>query len=388
MDFKNLLNESNDNLVKHRRNLHSIPEIGFEEESTSKYIQNELKKLNIPYKAGYGKTGVVGVIKGGLGEGRSIMIRADIDGLPLTEETQLDFASKNGCMHACGHDGHISILLETARIIESLKDTFKGEVILCFQPAEEIVQGAMAMINDGLFDDYKPERVIGLHIWNQLKSGFIGVNDTVVFASADAFSLEVRGRGGHGALPHLNVDPIVAASQIITNAQTVISREVSPQDPGVLTFGKIESGTASNIIPDTVSIQGTIRAYSPKVREQIFSSLKRISSLSAEAMRTKADTEIMFGTPPVINESEVAQWVRDQSSKVIDKSLIGQVDPVSVGDDVAEFINRIPGVYFLLGAKIGDGKFSHHNSKFDFDEKAMINGVKVFLSCTIDFLDS
>jgi amidohydrolase len=388
MDFKNLLNESNDNLVKHRRNLHSIPEIGFEEESTSKYIQNELKKLNIPYKAGYGKTGVVGVIKGGLGEGRSIMIRADIDGLPLTEETQLDFASKNGCMHACGHDGHISILLETAKIIESLKDTFKGEVILCFQPAEEIVQGAMAMINDGLFDDYKPERVIGLHIWNQLKSGFIGVNDTVVFASADAFSLEVRGRGGHGALPHLNVDPIVAASQIITNAQTVISREVSPQDPGVLTFGKIESGTASNIIPDTVSIQGTIRAYSPKVREQIFSSLKRISSLSAEAMRTKADTEIMFGTPPVINESEVAQWVRDQSSKVIDKSLIGQVDPVSVGDDVAEFINRIPGVYFLLGAKIGDGKFSHHNSKFDFDEKAMINGVKVFLSCTIDFLDS
>ena len=388
MDFKNLLNESNDNLVKHRRNLHSIPEIGFEEESTSKYIQNELKKLNIPYKAGYGKTGVVGVIKGGLGEGRSIMIRADIDGLPLTEETQLDFASQNGCMHACGHDGHISILLETARIIESLKDTFKGEVILCFQPAEEIVQGAMAMINDGLFDDYKPERVIGLHIWNQLKSGFIGVNDTVVFASADAFSLEVRGRGGHGALPHLNVDPIVAASQIITNAQTVISREVSPQDPGVLTFGKIESGTASNIIPDTVSIQGTIRAYSPKVREQIFSSLKRISSLSAEAMRTKADTEIMFGTPPVINESEVAQWVRDQSSKVIDKSLIGQVDPVSVGDDVAEFINRIPGVYFLLGAKIGDGKFPHHNSKFDFDEKAMINGVKVFLSCTIDFLDS
>ena len=388
MDFKNLLNESNDNLIKHRRNLHSIPEIGFEEESTSKYIQNELKKLNIPYKAGYGKTGVVGVIKGGLGEGRSIMIRADIDGLPLTEETQLDFASKNGCMHACGHDGHISILLETARIIESLKETFKGEVILCFQPAEEIVQGAMAMINDGLFDDYKPERVIGLHIWNQLESGFVGVNDTVVFASADAFSLEVRGRGGHGALPHLNVDPIVAASQIITNAQTVISREVSPQDPGVLTFGKIESGTASNIIPDTVSIQGTIRAYSPKVREQIFSSLKRISSLSAEAMRTKAETEIMFGTPPVINESEVAQWVRDQSSKVIDKSLIGQVDPVSVGDDVAEFINRIPGVYFLLGAKIGDGKFPPHNSKFDFDEKAMINGVKVFLSCTIDFLDS
>ncbi len=301
MGFNNLLNESNDNLVKHRRNLHSIPEIGFEEENTSKYIQNELKKLNIPYKAGYGKTGVVGVIKGGLGEGRSIMIRADIDGLPLTEETQLDFASKNGCMHACGHDGHISILLETARIIESLKDTFKGEVILCFQPAEEIVQGAMAMINDGLFDDYKPERVIGLHIWNQLESGFIGVNDTVVFASADAFSLEVRGRGGHGALPHLNVDPIVAASQIITNAQTVISREVSPQDPGVLTFGKIESGTASNIIPDKVSIQGTIRAYSPKVREQIFSSLKRISSLSAEAMRAKADTEIMFGTPPVIN---------------------------------------------------------------------------------------
>ncbi len=177
MDIKKLLSESNTNLVNHRRVLHSMPELGFEENKTSQYIQDELKKLGIPIDTKYGKTGVVGTIKGGLGEGRSIMIRADIDGLPITEETELDFASKNGCMHACGHDGHISILLETARILQSVKDSIKGEIILCFQPAEEIVQGALAMIDDGLFDDYHPERVLGLHIWNQLPSGFVGVND-------------------------------------------------------------------------------------------------------------------------------------------------------------------------------------------------------------------
>ena len=188
MDFKKLLNNAENNLVNHRRILHSIPELGFEEHKTSKYIQDELNKLGIPFKTNYGKTGVVGVIKGGLGEGRSIMIRADIDGLPLTEETELDFASKNGAMHACGHDGHISILLETARILQSLKDSIKGEIILCFQPAEEIVQGALAMIDDGLFEDYHPERVLGLHIWNQLPSGFVGVNDSAVFASADEVS--------------------------------------------------------------------------------------------------------------------------------------------------------------------------------------------------------
>ena len=387
MDIKKLLSESNTNLVNHRRVLHSMPELGFEENKTSQYIQDELKKLGIPIDTKYGKTGVVGTIKGGLGEGRSIMIRADIDGLPITEETELDFASKNGCMHACGHDGHISILLETARILQSVKDSIKGEIILCFQPAEEIVQGALAMIDDGLFDDYHPERVLGLHIWNQLPSGFVGVNDSAVFASADAFSLEVKGRGGHGALPHLNVDPIVAASQIIANAQTIVSREISPQDPGVLTFGKIESGSAPNIIPDSVSIEGTIRAYSQDVRERIYSSLERISKLSAESMRSSATTEIMYGAGPVVNEQEVASWVRDKAREVLDDSLVGPTEPVSVGDDMAEFLQRIPGVYFLLGASVGN-KYPHHNSRFDFDEKAMINGVKVFISCTLDFLNN
>ena len=156
MDFKKLLSESNKNLVMHRRKLHAMPELGFKETKTSKYIQDQLTKIGISISTKYGKTGVVGVIKGGLGAGRSIMIRADIDGLPLTEETELDFTSKNGAMHACGHDGHISILLETARILQSLKDSIRGEIILCFQPAEEIVQGALAMIDDGLFEDYHP----------------------------------------------------------------------------------------------------------------------------------------------------------------------------------------------------------------------------------------
>jgi amidohydrolase len=387
MDFKKLLNESDKNLVNHRRKLHAMPELGFEENKTSDYIQNELKKLGIPFKTGYGKTGIIGVITGGLGEGRSMMIRADIDGLPLDEETDLEFASKNGCMHACGHDGHISILLETARVLQSLKDSFKGEVLLCFQPAEEIVQGALAMIDDGLLKDYHPDRVIGLHIWNQLPSGYVGVNDSVVFASADAFLLEVKGRGGHGALPHLNIDPIVAASQIIANAQTIVSREIAPSDTGVLTFGKFESGSAPNIIPDKVKIEGTIRAYTQDVREKIFSSLQRISKLGAESMRSTANTEIMYGTGPVINEPEVASWVRDKSKDVIDNSLVGITEPVSVGDDMAEFLNRIPGVYFLLGASVGN-KYPHHNTRFDFDEKAMINGVNVFLSCTLDFLDN
>ena len=166
-----------------------------------------------------------------------------------------------------------------------------------------------------------------------------------------------------------------------------MSREISPQDPGVLTFGKIESGFAPNIIPDSVSIEGTIRAYSQEVRERIYSSLERISKLGAESMRSTATTEIMYGAGPVVNEQEVASWVRDKAREVLDPSLVGPTEPVSVGDDMAEFLQRIPGVYFLLGASVGN-KYPHHNTRFDFDEKAIINGVKVFLSCTLDFLNN
>ena len=378
-------------IIKTRRQFHAIPELGFEENETSAAIADRLIAAGLEVETGIGKTGLVGVLEGAK-PGRTLMIRADIDGLPITELTGLDFASTNGRMHACGHDGHITMAITAAEILSEIKDQLAGTVIFVFQPAEEVVMGALAMIDDGLFERYPADRVLGTHLWNQIPTGIIGVNRSTVFASADQFRLTVHGKGGHGAMPHMAIDPVAAIAEIITTSQTVVSREVPPNEMGVLTFGQIHGGSAPNVIADNVTVEGTVRAYTSDTRLQIMQSLERISSTVATAMRASSTFERIHGAPPVINDPEVASWVTRHASLVVGEGNAKEWEPVSVGDDMAEFNDRVPGVYFLLGAAHDNATVAsreiegHHNARFDWNEDCLSLGVEVFVRSAVDFL--
>ncbi len=378
-------------IIETRRHFHGIPELGFEENETAKSIADRLSVAGLEVETGIGKTGVVAVLRGSK-DGPTLMIRADIDGLPVDELTGLEFASTSGRMHACGHDGHITMAVVAAEILAGIKDQLAGTLIFVFQPAEEVVQGALAMIDDGLFEKYPADRVIGTHLWNQIPTGIIGVNRATVFASADQFRLTVHGKGGHGAMPHKTIDPVAAIAEIISTAQTIVSREVPPNDMGVLTFGQIHGGSAPNVIADSVVVEGTVRAYTPETRVQIMESLERIASNVASAMRASTSFERIHGAPPVINDPEVANWVTQQASLVVGEGNAREWEPVSVGDDMAEFNNRVPGVYFLLGAAHDDATVAeraiegHHNAKFDWSEDCLPLGVEVFVRSAVDYL--
>ena len=378
-------------IIETRRQFHVIPELGFEENETAQAIADRLIAAGLEVETGIGKTGLVGVLKGAK-PGPTLMIRADIDGLPVDELTGLEFASTNGRMHACGHDGHITMAITAAEILAGLKDQLAGTLIFVFQPAEEVVMGALAMIDDGLFEKYPADRVIGTHLWNQIPTGTIGVNRATVFASADQFRLTVHGKGGHGAMPHTTIDPVAAIAEIISTAQTVVSREVPPNDMGVLTFGQIHGGSAPNVIADSVTVEGTVRAYTAETRILIMQALERIASNVAAAMRASTSFERIHGAPPVINDPEVAAWVTQQASLVVGEGNAKEWEPVSVGDDMAEFNDRIPGVYFLLGAAHDDARVAergiegHHNAKFDWNEDCLPLGVEVFVRSAVDYL--
>lgn len=378
-------------LVSTRRNFHLIPELGFEENETAAAIAGRLRSAGLEVETGIGKTGVIGLLRGGK-DGPTLMIRADIDGLPIDERTGLEFASVNGRMHACGHDGHISMVLVAAEILSHFRKRLIGNVVFAFQPAEEIVQGALAMIADGLFEKYPADRVIGTHLWNQIPTGIVGVNRATVFASADQFRLVVTGKGGHGAMPHMAIDPVTAMSEIIGVAQTVVSREVSPNDMGVLTFGQIHGGSAPNVIADSVTVEGTVRAYTAQTRIDIMEALKRISSNVAGAMRASTAFERIHGAPPVINDPEVANWITQQASIVVGEGNAREWAPVSVGDDMAEFNDRVPGTYFLLGAAHDAATVAakdvqgHHNARFDWNEDCLPIGTELFVRSALDYL--
>ncbi len=378
-------------MIATRRHFHTFPELKFQENETAKEIAKRLRSADLEVETGIGQTGLVGVLKGAK-DGPTLMIRADIDGLPVDELTGLNFASTNGQMHACGHDGHITMAITAAEILAGIKDRLAGTVIFVFQPAEEVVQGAIAMIDDGLFEKYPADRVIGTHLWNQIPTGIIGVNRATVFASADQFRLIVTGKGGHGAMPHMTIDPVAAMAQIITTAQTIVSREIPPNEMGVLTFGQIHGGTAPNVIADSVTVEGTVRAYTVETRTRITESLERIATNVAAAMRATISLERMHGTPPVINDPEVASWVTRQASMVVGEGNARELEPVSVGDDMAEFINRVPGTYFLLGAAHDDDTVAersiegHHNARFDWNEDCLPIGTEVFVRTAVDFL--
>ncbi len=381
-EISRLVGKRLDDIVSTRRYLHARPETGFEEAETSAYIASRLRAAGLEVHDGLGKTGIVATLKGGK-PGRTLAIRADIDGLPVKELTGLDFASTNGRMHACGHDGHITMALTAAEILAANANQIAGNVSFIFQPAEEIVSGALAMIDDGAMEIANADIVIGTHLWNQMPMGYVGVNQATVFAAADLFKINVRGHGGHGAMPHLTVDPVVAAANIINACQTVVAREISPQAMGVVTFGSVHGGSAGNVIADEIEVHGTIRAYTPENYRIISDAMPRIVSNVASALRCEATYTRLSGSPAVINTPQVANWVTGLAMQTVGEDSVGEYEPISVGDDMAEFMNRVPGTYFILGAS-KNGTEGHHNAKFDFDEACLPIGTEIFVRAVLD----
>ena len=389
-DLKAAIERRRDRLVELRRHFHQHPEISLEEHETAASIARHLRQSGLEVREMVDGTAVAGLIRGGAGEGKTLLVRADIDALPVTEETDVPFKSLvPGKMHACGHDSHIAIALTLADILMERRDQLRGNIKFAFQPAEERIGGAGPMIAEGVMREPDVDAVIGLHIWSPTPVGNVIVQPGPFFAAADAIHLRVVGRGGHGAMPHLNVDPIVAASEIVVAIQTLISREVSPFHPAVVTFGKISGGTAFNIVADAVDLHGTVRTYDADDREFLLRRIGEVASGVASSLRASVEYEVERGCPACVNDTDVAALVRRAAIATVGAEHVPDGDQrQSVSDDMALFLEAAPGCYFLLGAGNPEKGITapHHSARFNIDEDALPIGVEVMARAALEYL--
>jgi amidohydrolase len=385
VDFKNILAEQEKYVLDLRREFHMHPETSWNEKRTSKRIKEELAKMGISYQE-YADTGVAAVIKGS-NAGKTAALRADMDALKVEEKTDLEFKSKNeGIMHACGHDGHTAMLLGTARALYEIRDQLAGNVKLIFQPAEEMVQGAAKMVEEGVLDDV--DGIMGIHLWADLPTGKINVEAGPRMASGDYVIVEFTGKGGHGSMPHQGVDPIVMASSFVLDSQAILSRETNSLDPVVLTFGKMKSGSRFNVIPDKAEIVGTLRCFSEKTRVQASKAIKRYAEKTAKAYRGEAEVTIQKGTPPTINDQRAAEIARSAAQKIIAAEDLIAMDKTTGSEDMAYYLREVPGVIAFVGAGFEDEEqnYPHHNSKFKINEDSLKTGTSLYFNFALEFL--
>lgn len=386
--MKNLIdkiNENKDYVINLRRYFHENPELSWEEVNTSKRIQKELDEMGIPYEI-VKDIGVIGHIKG-KGEGKRLGIRADIDALPVKEETGLSFASKNeGVMHACGHDAHISILLGAAKILNELKDEFKGEILIIFQPAEEYIQDSGAKYLSQVPEIKSLDRIIGLHIWGDIESGSASLKEGPIMASADTFDIYIKGISGHGASPNKSIDPIVAGSMVVNALQTIVSRENDPLEPQVISVTAFNSGNSKNVIPENAHLEGTTRSFNNDLRSKYKSEMQRV--LEGVAITTRAEIKLDYhdGTPATVNEKESTEMGIEVAKEVFKDGFIEDYPQLMGGEDFAKYLLNIPGCFLLLGGAGKKGKIAQHNEKFDIDEDALKLGVEYFVKYAIKYL--
>ncbi|NEZ47765.1 amidohydrolase [Clostridium niameyense] len=383
MDVRALSKKNKDYVIKLRREFHKYPEIAFKEFKTSKLIKDELSKLNIEYKTVI-DTGIIANIKGRK-PGKTLCLRADIDGLAIKEESNLDFKSQNeGFMHACGHDCHIAMLIGACKILNENRNNFNGNIKILFQPAEEIGAGARKVIKEGVLDNV--DGVFGIHIWSQMESGSVCVEEGAKWASADVFTINVTGVGGHGSAPHEGVDTIVAASAIVLNLQSISSREISPLEPVVVSIGYIQGGSQYNAISDNVILKGTTRCFNPEIKERFASIIERISKDTAKAYRAEAEVEYIKSPPVLINDKKCSKIAEESCEKIGLKTI--SFPKILAGEDVAEYMRIVPGAFATLGAlnKEKGCVYPHHHPKFKIDEDVLELGVSLHIQYALDFL--
>ena len=371
-----------------RRMLHRIPEIAFREEKTSELVADRLEQFGLTVSKGIAKTGVIGLLTG-FQEGKTIMIRADMDALPLQEQTDVDYVSQHeGQMHACGHDGHMAIALMVAKILSKNKDRVRGNVKFVFQPAEEGPGGARGMIDEGVLEDPHVDAAIGLHIWNYLPVGKVGTRVGPLMASMDSFRLTIKGKQAHGAIPQDGVDAIVVSGNVIGALQTVVSREVSPVNPCVVTIGTIQGGRAFNIIADRVEMEGTVRALDPDLHKTLPERMERIVHGVTSGMRGEYELEYNFLYPATINDEAMTQLIEKTAATVVGKQNVVRAEQTMGGEDMAFYLQKVPGCYFFLGSANKEKGLDapHHNSRFNFDEGCLSIGVEIMVRAVLHYL--
>jgi amidohydrolase len=367
-----------DDMVALRRDFHQHPELGFQEVRTAGIVAERLRALGYTVRTGLGKTGVTGFLRGGK-PGKTVLLRADIDALPIAEQTGAPYASRHaGAMHACGHDAHTAMALTAAEILARETRTLNGNLFFLFQPAEELLIGAAAMLRDGALEGITPDLGFAVHVMNRIPAGTIAVRGGPVMTSADKLGITITGRGGHGANPHSAVDPVVAAAQVITALQTLVSRETHPLKAAVLSITMLKAGTAFNIIPDTVEMTGTLRCFDSELRTTLLASLTRTAEGIASALRCTASITNEFLTPAVINDPAATALARDAAREIVGDDKVVEWEPLTGSDDIAYLWERTAGCYAFVGSGKPDGSPSPagHNAKFDIEETCMEIGTE------------
>ncbi len=376
--IKAIINENKEKLFAFRRDLHSHPELSWEEVRTTKRIVEELEKIGIDYRLTH-PTGVIAEIKGKK-SGKTVALRADIDALPVMElNDTLEYKSIiPGKMHACGHDSHAAMLLIASQALYTVRDQLAGNVRLLFQPAEEIAEGAKAMIEQGAIDHV--DNVFGIHIWSQLASGNVSCNVGPSFASADILTVKFRGKGGHGSMPNNTVDAVVVASAFVMNLQAIVAREIDPLEPAVVTIGKMDVGTRFNVIAENAILEGTVRCFSLAIRHKLEKAIRHYADKVAALYGATAEVNYIYGTLPLVNEKRSALLAQSVIASCFDKSTLYPVRPTTGAEDFSYYIQDIPGCFALVGSRNNEKStdWAHHHGCFNIDEDAMIIGAELY----------
>jgi amidohydrolase len=372
-----------------RRDFHAHPELGFQEVRTSGIVARELNALGLEVRSGVGGTGVVALLEGSK-PGPVLLIRADMDALPILEETGAPYASQNpGVMHACGHDGHTAVLLTVAKMLHAHRTELSGTVKFMFQPAEEGMGGAEKMISDGVLENPKVDVALGLHVWNEKPVGWIGISSGPAMAGAEIFKVKVFGKGGHGAVPHLAVDPILAAAQIITALQGIVARNVAPLQTAVVSICTIHAGETFNVIPPAAEMTGTIRTFEPAVRALVMERFEKTVHSVAEGMGCKAEIDLQMLTPATINHTDTAARVQAVADRLFPQSDVDPANYTTMGsEDFAFVLEKVPGCFFFIGSANHQKGLDagHHHPKFDIDETSLPRGAALMAATAVDFL--
>jgi amidohydrolase len=390
IDFQAEAEALRDRLIERRRDFHRYPELAFEETRTAQIVAEELSGLGLEVQTGIAGTGVVGILEGDT-DGPTVLYRTDMDALPIHEENEVDYVSQSpGVMHACGHDGHMSIALGVARVLSKHRDKVKGRIKFVFQPGEEGAGGALAMIKEGVLENPRPDVSLGLHLWQPLPLGKIGVAEGATMSGSSVFRIVVRGKGGHAAMPHTTIDPVHCTGQLITALHAIVGRRMNALEGAVVlsVTGLKTSSIKHNIIPETVEITGTFRTFNAYTSELLEQHVRDVSRSVCESAGCVADVHIKHLTIPVVNHPDVVKRARESFERVVDREALYDRPHTMASEDMSYILEDVPGLFFFVGsanAKKGLD-YGHHHPRFNFDEDALPLGVALMSSAISDYV--
>ena len=387
MNVRDITKKYKDYIIEKRRYFHMNPEPSFNEYDTSKVVQEELTKIGIPFEI-FAKTGIIATIKG-QNPGKTVLLRADMDALEVCEKNNVSYRSqKEGLMHACGHDGHIAMLLGAAHVLNEIKNDISGEIKLLFQPAEEIAKGAKAMIEESKIID-SIDAAFAIHLCQGVPVGKISLESGARMAAADLFSIKVKGKSGHGSMPHETIDAVVVASAIVMNLQHLVSRNTNPLDTLVVTVGKLTAGTRHNIIAGEALLEGTIRSFSDEVWKKVPEQIERVVKNTAAAYNAEAEIDLVRATPPLVNNQDISDILKASAEKLYGEEVVTKYEKTPGGEDFAYFTQAVPGALAFVGIRNDEKGINspHHNETFDMDEEALEMGANLYAQFAIDFLN-